>query len=639
MGPHRRHMRAELYRAASLGDVNAFSTLLSLTPTDASVVHDQRNIDVRPAIHAAPKTETESIFSVTAGGNTVLHIASEHSQLKFAMEVFNLEPSLVTSVNSMLDTPLHCCAKAGHYQTASFLIDSSREGVCSYAFQDILRARNINGDTVLHNAVQGNHILVVEKLIAVDDGLASIVNNAGFSPLYYAVMQNSPSIVRALLKSSSCSDAGPSGRTALHAAAFRYKEITRMLLEWKPKLGRVADDSNSIPLHYVAAGGDSEMARILSEHDAFTVYIPDKDGSYSMHIAAHMGHVGVISSLLELCPDSIELVDDIYRRTFVHVAVLNHRQRVIKHVLQTRGLEKLLNQQDCEGNTPLHLAVKNGSKEITYELLKDWRVQSSIMNNEGLTPLDLSITSMEMNIAYFFNAQTVVMKCLANCGAIFSPQRSDYAIQARDKAYDPEKEAKKRTSLSRNLAIASVLIATVTFAAGFTMPGGYRSDDGTSILTRKYPFKVFLISDTCAMIFSLIATVQIICAGTPLVDNSLRQYHILCSISMLWISFVCMSVAFGMASFAVVVPKAWGLGVLVCILTFIAPLVATVITKEPLIHTRCAIILRNGRMRSNMDPHIRRQLQGAGRVSFWRLTYDICILLLVYLVVFLLALL
>lgn len=232
-GPHRRHMGAKLFRAASSGDVKAFSTLLTFTPSNhPSLLVDQLNLDVRSVIHAAPDTETESIFSVTAGGNTILHIAAEHGHLKFAQAVFNLEQSLVASVNSMLDTPLHCCAKAGHYQMLCFLIDAAREEVFGHAFQGLLRARNLDGDTVLHHAVQGKHFLVVEKLIAVDYGLSSVVNNSGFSPLYFAVMQTSVRMVKALLKSYSCSFAGPGGRTALHAAVFTSKgnNMVRLLV-------------------------------------------------------------------------------------------------------------------------------------------------------------------------------------------------------------------------------------------------------------------------------------------------------------------------------------------------------------------------------------------------------------------------
>ncbi|KAJ0965290.1 hypothetical protein J5N97_026428 [Dioscorea zingiberensis] len=608
-------------------DVNAPTAPVSSAPTT-----DHELSNYNQTNHAAK--ESEIIFGVTVGGNTVLHIAAEYGHLKLAQEVCRRAPSLVAAVNTRLETPLHCCTRAGHDQIVSLIIDTARS--CrdggAYGLLDVLRARNVHGETALHEACRFGHCKVSTKLIAADVDLATFVSDAGMSPLYLAVMRNSTTTVGLFGQLPCLSLLGPGGRTALHAAVSRSTEITTMLLTWKRKIAKFVDDSHSTPLHYVAADGDENMTRILLEHDPSTAYISDKDGYFPIHVAASMDHVRVIHRIMKQCPDSLELVD-YNRRNFFHVAVVNKSLQVVKYVIRGgRGLEKLLNQRDNDGNTPLHLAVSHKiPKRLVYTLLRNRSVETSIMNNQGYTPLDLSY-KLEPGIRFVCHAQIFVMKCLANCGAIFSPQRSDYAIQAWHRAYDPKKEAKKSTSLSRNLAIVSVLIATVTFAAGFTMPGGYRSDDGTSILTKKYPFKVFLISDACAMIFSLIATVQIIYAGSPFMDNSLRGYHIMCSICMLWISFACMFLAFGMASFAVVVPKAWGIGVLVCILTFIAPLVAVVLIEEPGIQTRC------GRMRSNMDPHTRRRLQGA-HVSFWSLTCKIYLLLLVYLVVFLLALL
>ena len=54
--------------------------------------------------------------------------------------------------------------------------------------------------------------------------------------------------------------------------------------------------------------------------------------------------------------------------------------------------------------------------------------------------------------------------------------------------------------------LVATLIATVSFAAGFTMPGGYiaekGSDQGQAILGRSSAFKAFLMSNTIALMLS-----------------------------------------------------------------------------------------------------------------------------------------
>ena len=57
------------------------------------------------------------------------------------------------------------------------------------------------------------------------------------------------------------------------------------------------------------------------------------------------------------------------------------------------------------------------------------------------------------------------------------------------------------------LLLVSTLVATVTFAAGFTMPGGYNSSDpsaGMAIFLMRNMFHMFVICNTIAMYTSIL---------------------------------------------------------------------------------------------------------------------------------------
>ncbi len=62
---------------------------------------------------------------------------------------------------------------------------------------------------------------------------------------------------------------------------------------------------------------------------------------------------------------------------------------------------------------------------------------------------------------------------------------------------------------SKSYLVVDGLIATVTFAAGITMPGGFigieGSHQGSAVLTRNTAFRAFVITDTIAMVQSLSA--------------------------------------------------------------------------------------------------------------------------------------
>ncbi|KAK7852074.1 hypothetical protein CFP56_040346 [Quercus suber] len=58
---------------------------------------------------------------------------------------------------------------------------------------------------------------------------------------------------------------------------------------------------------------------------------------------------------------------------------------------------------------------------------------------------------------------------------------------------------------AKTSAIVNALIATVTFAAGITVPGGFFQDGrnaGSAILTKNDSFKAFIIIDTIALVLS-----------------------------------------------------------------------------------------------------------------------------------------
>ncbi|KAF3457878.1 hypothetical protein FNV43_RR02538 [Rhamnella rubrinervis] len=81
--------------------------------------------------------------------------------------------------------------------------------------------------------------------------------------------------------------------------------------------------------------------------------------------------------------------------------------------------------------------------------------------------------------------------------------RNPFATQKSKSITSQVDNAKEAT-----LAVAA-LIATVTFAAGFTLPGGYVSnkgmDQGTAVVKKNTAFEAFVITDTIALVLSTAA--------------------------------------------------------------------------------------------------------------------------------------
>ena len=95
-----------------------------------------------------------------------------------------------------------------------------------------------------------------------------------------------------------------------------------------------------------------------------------------------------------------------------------------------------------------------------------------------------------------------------------------------------EEASNEEDNLSKTGTIGSVLIATVAFAAAFTVPGGFVADDhpsaGAAVMARRFAFRAFAVSDTLAFVCSATATCFFIHAGTrEVAPDKRRRYYFL----------------------------------------------------------------------------------------------------------------
>ncbi|XP_072951022.1 protein ACCELERATED CELL DEATH 6-like [Typha angustifolia] len=566
----------ELLKAARIGDQNLLLQPPSVERTETAIEVPRRDVN---------------LLGVTVGGNTALHIASTHGHLKLAKLICQRESSLLEARNVMLETPLHCAARAGNDKIVSSIISFTRDSN-GIGVETMLRARNRAGETALHEAARNGHVQVAVELMSADPGLANMVDEQGISPLYLAATAGSVALLCAILPSSSTtttasfpvSCAGPNGQTALHAAAFFFlnlgnghlisqfsfkkpaaaSQIAKELLKWNKMLAKSADKSGSTPLHYAASVGNEKMVKLLLEHDSSLAYISDSSGLFPVHVTATMGRVGVIGVFIKHCPDSDELLDN-KGRNLLHNAVEHKRIAIVQYVCKRSDLVKLMNAKDYEGNTPLHLAVRSGEQEIVSLLMRNKRVDSSTMNKDGLTPLDLSVVGVDRGLTYVMNPSDWILMCLQWAGARFSPHRADHFVRDNIVPEDLEKESQKHASLTRSLAISSVVIATVAFAAAFTLPGGYRAD-GTPTLVRRYTFKAFVIADTFAFIFSVLSTYFSTFGGAELMSLKLRRYYVASSTGLLAMAGRSLVAAFALAIYLVLAPVSNSFGIVVCVI-------------------------------------------------------------------------
>lgn len=469
------------------------------------------------------------LLKVTSIENTVLHIAAIYGENDVAQQTIQKYPSLLYRTNMKGDTPLHIAASLGDLKMTKFLLECAKGERDIEAKTPLIKMLNREKDTALHVAVRKGYAQIVDLLIAEDGGLTSITNNAGESPLFLAVDGGFDEIADSILQIPGCSYGGRKGMNVLHAAVIRKdrKKTPPVRLEGMlKKFGDAmveADEFGWIPLHYAAYFGDVKVVELFLDENISLAYKTDGEGMSAIHISAKKGHVNVVNKLIEKCPDTCELLDS-KDRTALHVAVENgHKYFVLNLLQKNRLFQYLIDKQDKDGNTPFHLAAIKKHYALLKNLADYMGFASMAMNKEGMSTFDIiqsdnTLTSEEKGeILKMLNAD----KCLERVVHIRTTKKQTVKASAQVQTEQSNQEIEEKEEpgvfgegtdashngqvnlenfLNANIVVAT-LVATVTFAAAFQVPGGY-DDNGHPILSEKKNFIWFMIFDSLAFGFS-----------------------------------------------------------------------------------------------------------------------------------------
>lgn len=352
---------------------------------------------------------------VMVEGDTVLHAVASHGDdrnyLECANIIYGRAKHLLFALNDKGDTPLHCAARVGNSKMVSQLINlvtSEDER------HQLLRKENGRKETALHDAVRIGNNHIVDLLMTADKQLANYPSG-GISPLYLAILLEKYTIAMTLYETSegNLSYSGPNGQNALHAAVRRSKGMTNKLLTWNKSLTTQADKNGSTPLHFASDQFNihglsvrqqvvmitmfpwrrytcgTQILKQVFKANLAQLYQPDKSGLFPIHIAASIGCERTIAIFIASCPSSASLRDT-RGRTFLHVAVEKKMGNIVSFVGRNSSLAWILNLQDNEGNTALHLAAQAGNFRLCCSLFGNPRTLLSLTNHNGQTPLDVA---------------------------------------------------------------------------------------------------------------------------------------------------------------------------------------------------------------------------------------------------------
>ncbi|GLJ22606.1 hypothetical protein SUGI_0425380 [Cryptomeria japonica] len=305
----------------------------------------------------------------------------------------------------------------------------------------------------------------------------------------------------------------------LIAKNYDKANVVEKLLHHKPEHATEVDIFDRTPLHIAALfqfpvgiipffSRDQKKIRLIGEmlinNDNGLCYKIDQNKQSALHVAVKEGNATLVKVMLNYSSDCLEMVDNDGRNA-LHMAVNNAVEifervgRDLRTIISSVMSERLINCIDNNGQTAIDIALEKGNED----------------------------PQLYRSIIGYLHKHGAIKKI------IDEDSRSIPSTKA--KGWKPDL-----------ISVSAALIATVAFAAVFTLPGDIGSqgqDPPAPILINNSVFKVFVIFDTLALCYSISSAILLnfACFASQVEDLIISNI----SSNALWIALVSLSVTFG----------------------------------------------------------------------------------------------
>ncbi|UTC74617.1 ankyrin repeat domain-containing protein [Treponema sp. OMZ 792] len=351
-------------------------------------------------------------------GSTPLHIAVSHRASSDIIYYLVEKKSLINTRNKLGNTPLHIAAEKNYREAGEILIANNADIFYANLSGDsplkfaltlgegredwMINSHTIGagdgaGNTPLHLAAEWQILPMIPYLI--DKGADINARNANNeTPLFNAVRTDSPEAVKALLGSGSKKadlDARDFlGNTILHAAVrwSAYKSADFILSKDTEEYVRLINAKNlagKTVLHEAAKQGEIKFINIFLKAKV-DINTADETGRSPLSEAVLANQIEAIGLLLKNGASPVQ--QDMYGRTALHEAVEISEESL--SLVRNAGGNPLA--RDAYGKTPFVLALNKNIRTVDLVLGND----SLLTDTDGDTPLHIAVKE-RISLDYF----------------------------------------------------------------------------------------------------------------------------------------------------------------------------------------------------------------------------------------------
>ncbi|KAG8057435.1 hypothetical protein GUJ93_ZPchr0002g25550 [Zizania palustris] len=442
------------------------------------------------------------------------------------------------------------------------------------------------GDTELHLAARAGSVPHVQKIFAESDPelvgeLAARRNQDGETALYVSAEKGHADVVREILKVCDLQSAGIKANNsfdAFHIVAKQgHLDVLKELLQAFPALAMTTNSVNATALDTAATQGHIDIVNLLLETDASLARIARNNGKTVLHSAARMGHVEVVTSLLNKDP-GIGFRTDKKGQTALHMASKGQNAEMLLELLKPDIA--IIHVEDNKGNRPLHVATRKGSTIIVQTLISVEGIEINAVNRAGETAFAIAKKLGNEDLCNILkeaggeaakeqanppNSAKQLKKTVSDIrhdvqSQIKQTRQTKMHVQKIKKRIQKLHIGGLNNAINSNTIVA-VLIATVAFAAIFSVPGNFlesmkdapdpsKMTLGQALVASNAAFIVFLVFDAMALFISL--AVVVVQTSLIVVEQKAKKKMVFVMNKLMWFACLCISAAFIALTYVVV---------------------------------------------------------------------------------------
>nr|XP_034931757.1 uncharacterized protein LOC118062160 [Populus alba] len=483
-------MKGNKKRVAELCQKIQDHALHVITVNDDTVLHMATYAKeaslVENLLDELPRHHLDKLTRQNGVGNTILHeTATSNHTVPVADKLLKRAPGLLGMRNHNGETALFRAARYGKTDMFNFLA-AKVSGYDESGLQ--FYVQRSDKTTILHMAILSLHFDLAYRIALDYTHLIGQKDADGMTGLQ--LLSCNPSAFKLepeegfinLAKSYGCSvwREKVQKQKQLHRSAVELaKFLVRKDTSWELTYSSIDQSKPKIHKYGEKGGQERQEVHLFNK-------ILDKEeslGETPLILATKSGCVEIVEEILKLYPQAVEHIDD-EGRNVLHVAI-KYRQKKIFELVKGMDvpMKRLTRKIDGDGNSILHTVGKKRKDFISDEKMEGpaFLLQEELLWFERVK---------EVTPSHFLNYQNN-MKLTAE----------GYFITANSELRNLAKEWLKTTA--EGCSVVAVLIATVAFAAAYTVPGGPNQSTGVPVLVNKPFFVVFTVTDASHFCFSV----------------------------------------------------------------------------------------------------------------------------------------